>query len=402
MPIFKVPANVDNKTYLENQNKIHQICLSNINKNKTKKHIFEDALKGINGFISDFKTAIKPFFLNNKKDVLYVAFIPNAGIGDIMRQKTILEELQKLAANFNSNIVIDIYAESVNHLFKNIKQVRFFIKWKAIYITKNHYDIVYRGMVYHQYIYGAQILRLRKGKMLSDLIADNLRRYKLKYPFCFDDFYDLFQFEKKALANSLHLIDVYKITAGIGNIGDNSLSIKYDETPLEKFGINAETAYITIQSGLSNARYYGIDKWRQVIKSVKSEFGAKLKIVQIGVGENISEDIDINIIGKTSFDDLCSILKKSLLHLDCDCGCMHIAKALKTKCLIIWGTSNADYISYDENINITSSICGGCYCIARYEYKCVLGYEKALCMSQIEPEFVAQKAIEYLDSKCCI
>jgi C4-type Zn-finger protein len=52
---------------------------------------------------------------------------------------------------------------------------------------------------------------------------------------------------------------------------------------------------------------------------------------------------------------------------------------------------------YPENINIMSSICGGCW----YRFgKCIIGEEKPLsvCMNSINPEFVAGKAIDYINS----
>jgi hypothetical protein len=51
---------------------------------------------------------------------------------------------------------------------------------------------------------------------------------------------------------------------------------------------------------------------------------------------------------------------------------------------------------YPGNINIMSSICGSCW--HRFG-KCIIGEEKpSVCMNSIEAEFVAEKAIEYIDS----
>ncbi|MDR2426781.1 MAG: hypothetical protein LBD46_06370 [Endomicrobium sp.] len=54
---------------------------------------------------------------------------------------------------------------------------------------------------------------------------------------------------------------------------------------------------------------------------------------------------------------------------------MHIAKALGVKSVVLFGQTNAEYISYPENINIVSSLCAGCYTARRLGYgKCVCGY----------------------------
>jgi ADP-heptose:LPS heptosyltransferase len=87
-----------------------------------------------------------------------------------------------------------------------------------------------------------------------------------------------------------------------------------------------------------------------------------------------------------------------LLHIDIDGACTHICKAIGTKAVVLYGPTSAKIIGYPENINITSSICRDCYHKLDHKLwgKCPLGYEKSLCMESIKPQFVAQKAIEYL------
>jgi ADP-heptose:LPS heptosyltransferase len=82
------------------------------------------------------------------------------------------------------------------------------------------------------------------------------------------------------------------------------------------------------------------------------------------------------------------------LHIDGICS--HISWALGTKTIVLFGHTSAQYLGYPGNINIMSSICGGCW--DRFG-KCVISEEKSsVCMNSVNPEFVAQKAIEYRDS----
>jgi microcystin-dependent protein len=121
-----------------------------------------------------------------------------------------------------------------------------------------------------------------------------------------------------------------------------------------------------------------------------------IAVVQVGLSNDRLENVDINVVKRTSFDELCSIVKKSLLHIDIDGACSHIAWALRTKSIILFGPTDAKYSMYPENINIMSSICGGCW--HRFG-KCVIGEEKpSVCMNSINPEFVAEKAIDYISS----
>jgi hypothetical protein len=80
-----------------------------------------------------------------------------------------------------------------------------------------------------------------------------------------------------------------------------------------------------------------------------------------------------------------------LFHIDIDGVCSHFAKAVGTKSLIMFGPADGFFIGYPENINVVSSLCGGCWTKST---KCPLGYEKILCMESIIPEFVANKIVE--------
>jgi len=63
--------------------------------------------------------------------------------------------------------------------------------------------------------------------------------------------------------------------------------------------------------------------------------------------------------------------------------------------IVLLGISDYDAVGYGENINIVSSICGGCW---EQGTKYQLGYNKPLCMESISPDFVAEKVIGYLEN----
>ncbi|MDR0485594.1 MAG: hypothetical protein LBH29_02575 [Elusimicrobiota bacterium] len=100
----------------------------------------------------------------------------------------------------------------------------------------------------------------------------------------------------------------------------------------------------------------------------------------------------IDTANKTSLNELYCILKRSLLHIDIEGGCVHIAKSLGTKSLVLFGITAPELVGYEENINIMSSLCNGCV-----RYECPL-YEEPVCVNAITPDFVAQKAADYLNT----
>ncbi|MCL2144470.1 MAG: hypothetical protein FWH43_03125 [Endomicrobia bacterium] len=383
MPLYKTPEVNDNKVYVENQKKVQEIKAlrekSSGNKNKS---IYKQ-LKKIKWTIKDvfrnFHKVIR-IFLQKKDNITYIACIFQGGLGDMLRSKIILEELIKMSPN----AVVDIYNKKSTFILNGIDNIRFFLNIDAINVTKKRYDIVYNMIP-------VDILFIKHGNRFTDTIKNNLKDYREQYPSCFDG--------SKIKDLRLNPLNIIKMLAGVNDIYNDKISLKYKEQPLEKFGITKETKYITFNCGaggngtLGNAKCWSANHWEKLLSILKLKIDKNIKIVNVGVSSHYFKDADINIAAKTSLDELCNVLKSSLLHIDIEGACVHIANALGTKSVVLFGISDYDTIGYKENINIVSSLCGGCW---EQGTKCPLGYDKPLCMESITPEFVAEKVIEYL------
>ena len=59
----------------------------------------------------------------------------------------------------------------------------------------------------------------------------------------------------------------------------------------------------------------------------------------------------------------------------------------------MFGPTDGFISSYNENINIISSVCNPCW-----KNECPKKQEQNICMKAIEPQFVADKVIEYINS----
>lgn len=92
------------------------------------------------------------------------------------------------------------------------------------------------------------------------------------------------------------------------------------------------------------------------------------------------------------------IMKNSLLHLDIEGGLMHLTTQLGTKCIVLYGSTQENLFSYEQNINIVSEQCKGCYTLYPNTYYCAKGLDEPECMYSISPEFVVAKSVEYLRS----
>ncbi len=317
---------------------------------------------------------------NNKK--IYVAFICYGGTGDFIRYKAVIEELTKMY----KNIAIDIYNKKAKKIYNNIKQIRFYLNMSSIFFTKNRYDVVYncRCVTFP--------IKLKKNDITKKIIK-NIIKYKKEFPFCFKD--DIVECDK----NGINMITLSKILSGVDNAFDVKFSIIAKKCSLLKFGIDEDMKFITFQCGAGDSgsvnyvKCWDIKNWNEMFSIVKKQINKKIKIIQLGIGDCYVEQADICLLKKTSLDELFYIISKSSLHIDIDGACAHIAKAVGTKSLIMFGPTDGFISSYNENINIISSVCNPCW-----KNECPKKQEQNICMKAIEPQFVADKVIEYINS----
>jgi ADP-heptose:LPS heptosyltransferase len=221
---------------------------------------------------------------------------------------------------------------------------------------------------------------------------------KTQYPYCFK-FENQYFFQKKAVENKLNFNNVVKLTAGIKNFTKIALPLNFKEQDILRFGLSKQCKYITFQHGFGDqgyipdrmsmpARLWETKNWEELLKGIKRML-PEYKIVQVGLASPHIIYVDINLVGKTSFDELCSVIKYSSLHIDVDCGCVHIARAVNTRSVVLFGPSSAEYIGYEDNINIVANSCRNCFVIERWDERCVRGFKDPICMESILPNFVA-------------
>lgn len=156
-------------------------------------------------------------------------------------------------------------------------------------------------------------------------------------------------------------------------------------------GADKWAKYKTMQTKVWPLKFY-----EQLITMLKKKY-AEYEIVQIG--SNDTEEIrgvDRYIKGQ-SLELIKYILKNSSLHFDCEGGLVHLATALGTKCVVVFGPTPVEYYGYPQNINITAGKCSNCMHLLRDWYvECLKGQQEPECMYGITPIMVYEKIKDYL------
>jgi ADP-heptose:LPS heptosyltransferase len=185
---------------------------------------------------------------------------------------------------------------------------------------------------------------------------------------------------------------------GVFDIKDQNVKILLDKKWESKFYKLNLNKYITINYGNGiavNHEHLIAKQWpyryfNLLVKYFKKEY-PQINIVQLGVAEAKKiESVDEYILGQ-NLELVKYVLKNSLFHLDIEGGLVHLATQLGTKCVVLFGPTQEKYFGYDQNINVISKKCGGCYGLYKNVNKCARNFERPECMYSITPEMVMEK-----------
>src|SRR5574344_880016 len=353
-------------------------------------------------FLQLFKNLNREDFCKKNKNSknLNVAIILSGGVGDFVVNAKYLIALNKILENYAdiyiySSLNLDVAKGILNNL-----DFKFKLFTEKEYEEKNSVDIVIKQsripflMKYDKKRFEEQLSK-KSVEYFNKLEYFN-KKYGDFSGGTIKDFVGV-KFSKICKRNRHNEADIYnllgleKIEYSL-NCDDKFLNI-LNEYLLEK------DKYITIQRNIQSAseatRLWSISNYEKLISLIKTKY-PQYKIIQLGRKDTYElKGIDIDLLGKTNFEELKIVLQNAKLHIDCDCGMVHLRHALGGgKSVVLFGPTDADFIGYPENINIHGESCGGkCeWRIPEWNTKYLYSNSaQAKCMELITPEYVSER-----------
>ncbi|HEX8043420.1 glycosyltransferase family 9 protein [Candidatus Deferrimicrobium sp.] len=170
---------------------------------------------------------------------------------------------------------------------------------------------------------------------------------------------------------------------------------------LSAAGISPGRRFVTVNP-FSRWKYkeWGYDRWAEVIARLGEQHG--LPSVLIGSAEESGEAAGIlrkagregrSIAGKTTLGELAAVLRRSTLHLGVDSAAPHIASAVGTPTLTIFGPS--DWRAWVVPDDLHRVVTPDMECVPCHRKGCD-GKEKSLCLEKLPAEKVLGAAEEIL------
>lgn len=196
--------------------------------------------------------------------------------------------------------------------------------------------------------------------------------------------------------NRLQMPDINNL---IGTESVYEIPTSSESEILSKFDLTSNT-YLTLQCGTGalsgnelSTREWPIDRYNELIKLIKN-YKKDIKLVQIGNSKDPQMITDIDLRGKTSFNEMLVILKNAKLHIGGESGCIHMRHFMGARpSVVIFGPTSMEFYAYPENINISSDICSGCEWLHNHWRECCIktGTTKSACLQDITATNVMNK-----------
>lgn len=96
----------------------------------------------------------------------------------------------------------------------------------------------------------------------------------------------------------------------------------------------------------------------------------------------------------TTFDEAAHLLKNSHCHIGTEGGLIHLARAINTRSVVLFGPTPVDFFGYPQNINLVEGNCSGCWRATKNWFiSCPIGFAPAKCMASHQAKKIVEAAI---------
>ncbi len=351
---------------------------------------------------------------NQKFSDLRIAFIVSGGFGDFLINANFIYCFKNFVMkNTNSNVFVDVYAR--HHQKKSFEAAfneNTFIDKMFILednpIPKDSYDLI---ITLHSHL-NFNYYNLEKIQMYCSELHNFIKvceKFKEN-----TDFFATYHANHYhiALANNQNRLQLADVDKTIGVKKEFEYPVPYpnnENAILEKFNLENKT-FITFNRGIDknstnieSTKMWAFENYQELVSKIKSNY-KDIVLVQIGASPErckIIDGVDINLVGKTTLEDIKVLIKNSFLHIDCEGGLAHLRNALHAKhpAIVIFGPTNPDLYGYSSNINLYKKDACPIYCdwiVQNWQKKCLRGFKNPPCTNSITVDEVFEVVKNYV------
>ena len=333
----------------------------------------------------------------------------DGGIGDVMLASPLLEAL------FDSveRCEIDVFfhqPEAAKFVFANARFVRAVYPVSQFAQMERNYDVSLRTLQFARYV----IRNPEKVQRVSPGFADRMREAENR----FNGVRGLADRQPSldglwgriSVKAGRNVLDSLGYLGGLDVDRHTELFLAPDPAAYALFSSQiggCGERYITIHDGFDNSvaippgaatKCWPIEHWQTLVSELKST-DPQLRIVQIGARKSRHiPGVDVDLVDRTTLHETAWVVKNAQLHIDTDSGLVHIARALHTRAIVLFGPTDVGYYAHDCNTNLAPAECGNCWwSTPDWLSRCPRGLSTPVCMTSVSPARVLEHARRMLE-----
>ncbi len=201
-----------------------------------------------------------------------------------------------------------------------------------------------------------------------------------------------------------HFLDVLGATANLPIDRNSKLDFVLEPSDFAVSGqLPKDRRYIVVQNGVDldvvnwgrsvgqrPTKLLPLLIWEDVVRRLQAK---GWYLVQLGAAhDDAIQGVDCDLRGKTTLREAAVILKGAACHLGTEGGLTHLARAMETRGVIMFGATSVDFFGYPNNINLTTGGCSSCWLSTKdwYVY-CPRNFCEPACMASHSPNIIADQ-----------
>lgn len=359
------------------------------------------------GRLFSFRGPIRP----KKDSTVRIACVLKGGVGDILVAMCFVQNFDRfLASDSSVDHLIDLGIPTKRALLDTVQTLSrhqtFFRNIVAPRQLQNDYDLVFEMVRFPKILYFNKKKVLTLAPKLAQWV-EAVERFHRENPLLLrhatpGDYLGA-RWTLLQGRNRLSQADIGGII-GVESIFRPHLSADRS-TVRAKFSLE-NVRFVTIQRGVGggnrnvSTKLWPLDSYERLVVLTKKRF-PDVKIVQIGTKKNLPiPGVDLDLRGETAFEEVMTLVAEADVHLDGECGMVHLRHFLNAKpSLVLFGPTDEAFYGYPENINLRSDACpGGCeWLSASYTTCCPRGLDENECLTRLSPETVLDSLAKLLE-----
>lgn len=211
---------------------------------------------------------------------------------------------------------------------------------------------------------------------------------------------------------TVHEVDRYLRVLQLLNVEETASGLEFWHTDTDRRAVHQllgscnvvpEDRIIGINLGTTwGTKSWVLDRFADVIAGIQNRFEGAVVLTgsssEVKLGEALQKLVKanvINLIGKTTILQLGALIERCDLYLTCDSGPMHIAAAVGTPTIALFGPTNPlRHRPYGDGHHVIEKdvTCRPCY-----KRKCMRTDAPNLCMTEIQASDVVERITSYFD-----